>query len=127
VLRYLREQGLEQRQTSLERLARIAQLSPSRLMHVFTESLGLPLRPYLSWLRVQGAAGALVAGHTVTEAAHLAGFADAAHLTRTFRRTLGTTPRELIRRAPSANELRLGTVRNGEFVPDEAVSQPLKR
>jgi AraC-like DNA-binding protein len=107
VLRYLRQQRLERR-VSVSELARIAQLSPSRLMHVFTESVGIPLRPYLLWLRVQRAAGALAAGRTVTEAAHLASFADAAHLTRTLRRTLGATPRELVRSSPMTRELRLG-------------------
>src|SRR5262249_59386064 len=53
VLRYLRREGLERNRVSLSRLAEIAQLSPSRLMHVFTQSLGIPLRPYLLWLRVQ--------------------------------------------------------------------------
>jgi AraC-like DNA-binding protein len=74
-------------------------------MHVFTESVGIPLRRYLLRLRVQRAAGALAAGHTVTEAAHAAGFADAPHLTRTFRRILGATPRDLLRRAPDAQGL----------------------
>jgi AraC-like DNA-binding protein len=64
-------------------------------MHVFTTSLGIPIRPYLLRLRVQQAAGAIAAGRTVTEAAHVAGFADAPHLTRTFRRVFGITPREL--------------------------------
>jgi AraC-like DNA-binding protein len=107
VLEYLQEQELERHHTSLVWLAQIAQLSPSRLMHVFTESVGIPLRPYLLRLRVQRAAGALAAGHTVTEAAHAAGFADAPHLTRTFRRILGASPRDLLRRAPHAQKLRV--------------------
>ena len=37
-------------------------------------------------------------GVSVTEAAHSAGFSDAAHMTRTFRRMLGTSPSELVRR-----------------------------
>jgi AraC-like DNA-binding protein len=90
-------------------------------MHVFTDSVGVPLRPYLLWLRVQRAAGALAAGHTVTEAAHIAGFADAAHMTRTFRRTLGTTPRELIRRAPATQELWVESRRSSQFVQDPIV------
>jgi len=80
---------------SLKTLAGISGLSQSRFMHVFTESIGVPLRPYVLWLRVQHAACALRSGVSVTEAAHGAGFADAAHLTRTFRRMLGMTPSEL--------------------------------
>jgi AraC-like DNA-binding protein len=106
VLFYLHQQELAWPATSLTRLAQVADLSPSRLMHTFTESLGIPLRPYLLWLRVHRAAGALAAGHTITEAAHLADFADAPHLTRTFRRMFGVTPRELIRRGPLADDLR---------------------
>jgi AraC-like DNA-binding protein len=78
--------------TSLEALAHEAGLSPGRLMHVFTESIGVPLRPYLAWLRLQRAAAAVVAGRPLGEAAHAAGFADAAHMSRTFRRMLGVAP-----------------------------------
>jgi AraC-like DNA-binding protein len=96
VLRWLRENiGASGESRSLERLAALAGLSPSRFMHVFTESLGVPLRPYLLWLRLQHAAGRLLAGASATEAAHEAGFSDAAHLSRTFRRTLGTTARDI--------------------------------
>ena len=96
VVHYLRRHELERHVTSLACLAQVAQMSPSRLMHVFTESLGIPLRPYVAWFRVQQASAALVSGHTVTEAAHIAGFADAPHLSRTVRRTVGVTPRQLI-------------------------------
>jgi AraC-like DNA-binding protein len=109
VLHRLREHPLDTASTSLERLAAIARLSPSRFAHVFSESLGIPLRPYLRWLRLQRATGALAGGRTITQAAYIAGFADAAHLTRTFRRMLGTTPRELIRRASDTRELRLSS------------------
>jgi AraC-like DNA-binding protein len=107
VLRWLRENaGASEEDRSLDRLAALAGLSPSRFMHVFTESLGVPLRPYLLWMRLQYAAGRLMAGATATEAAHAAGFSDAAHLSRTFRRTLGTTPRELAR-GPAQGQLEL--------------------
>jgi AraC-like DNA-binding protein len=105
VLRYLREDNLDRRQTSLSTLAGIAGLSPSRFMHVFTETVGIPLRPYLLWLRVQRAACALTSGSSVTAAAHLSGFSDAPHLTRTLRRTLGMRPRQLIQLVTNTNRV----------------------
>jgi AraC-like DNA-binding protein len=81
--------------TSLESLAHAVGLSPSRLMHAFAESVGVPLRPYLQWLKLQRAASAIASGMPLSEAAHAAGFADAAHMSRTFRRTLGTAPSAL--------------------------------
>ncbi|HEX9308533.1 MAG TPA: helix-turn-helix domain-containing protein [Anaeromyxobacter sp.] len=91
VLRMLRSSGVDD-DTSLEVLAGFVGLSPSRLMHVFTASVGIPLRPYLSWLRVQRAAIAIVTGSPLGDAAHAAGFADAAHMSRTFKRMLGVAP-----------------------------------
>jgi AraC-like DNA-binding protein len=83
--------------TSLASLAALAGLSPSRFMHVFTESVGVPLRPYLLWLRLQRAAGAAMAGAPLGEAAHAAGFSDGAHFSRTFRRMFGISPSRLRR------------------------------
>jgi AraC-like DNA-binding protein len=94
VLRHLRASP-DGGETSLTALAKIADLSPGRFMHAFTESIGVPLRPYLAWLKLQRAAGAVVAGMPLSEAAALAGFADAAHMTRSFRRMLGVTPSAL--------------------------------
>jgi AraC-like DNA-binding protein len=87
----LRNAGVDDR-VSLEALAEVVGLSPGRLMHVFTESVGIPLRPYLAWLRVERAATAIVSGASLSDAALLAGFADAPHMSRTFRRTLGIAP-----------------------------------
>lgn len=80
---------------SLEALARVAGLSPGRLMHAFTESIGVPLRPYVAWLKLQRAAAAIAGGAGLSEAAAAAGFADAAHMSRTFRRMFGLTPSAL--------------------------------
>src|SRR5262245_32601808 len=96
LLARLRTSGVDD-DTSLEGLAKAVGLSPGRLMHVFTESVGIPLRPYLAWLRVQRAACAILARASVTEAAQAAGFADAAHLSRTFKRRLGFPPSALRR------------------------------
>ena len=70
-------------------------ISEGRLAHLFGEELGLPFRSYVAWLRVRSAGAAVQAGQTLTVAAHAAGFADAAHLTRTFRRMFGIAPSEI--------------------------------
>jgi transcriptional regulator GlxA family with amidase domain len=87
--------------TSLAALAEVVGLSPGRLMHAFTASIGIPLRPYLGWLRLQRAAVAVVGGAPLSDAAHAAGFADAAHMTRTFRKMFGTPPSALAPRRTS--------------------------
>jgi AraC-like DNA-binding protein len=80
---------------SLEALADAVGLSAGRLMHVFTESIGIPLRPYLAWLKLQRAAAAIVSGEPLSSAAAAAGFVDAGHMTRTFKRMFGVCPSEL--------------------------------
>jgi AraC-like DNA-binding protein len=80
---------------SLPALARAAGLSEGRFMHAFTRSIGIPLRPYLLWLKLQRAAAAIAAGAPLSDAAAAAGFADAAHMSRTFRRMLGMSPSAL--------------------------------
>jgi AraC-like DNA-binding protein len=95
VLKHLREELGVSHDFSLKTLSGLSGLSSSRFMHVFTESVGVPLRPYILWLRLQRACCDLIAGDSATSAAHNAGFSDAAHLTRTFRKMLGMTPTDL--------------------------------
>ena len=64
-------------------------LSASRASHLFVEETGLPFRTYVLWLRVTRAVDAHIAGMSLTEAAQEAGFADSAHLSRTFKRMFG--------------------------------------
>lgn len=92
---------------SLDRLAASVGLSPSRFLHVFTASVGVPLRPYVLWLRLQCGAAALARGSSVTDAAFAAGFSDAAHFTRTFRRMIGATPRQVLQRGFAARDFHL--------------------
>lgn len=80
------------RRLALPDLAAAISLSPSRLAHLLRAHLGLPVRRYLLWLRLRDALREMARGATITQAAHAAGFADAPHLDRTFRRMLGFTP-----------------------------------
>lgn len=64
-------------------------LSPSRASHLFVEQTGLPFRTYVLWLRLIRAVDAHAGGLSLTQAAQDAGFADSAHLSRTFKRMFG--------------------------------------
>lgn len=74
---------------SLPGAASAACLSPSRARHLFAEQTGLPFKTFVLWLRIKRAVELYAAGASLTDAAHEAGFADSAHLSRTFRRTFG--------------------------------------
>lgn len=83
---------LPQLDATSEAVAALAHLSPSRFAHRFRQHTGMPLRPYMRWLRLQRATAAIIDGASATTAAHASGFADAAHLSRTLRRHFGITP-----------------------------------
>jgi AraC-like DNA-binding protein len=77
---------------SLDDVAAVAFLSPSRFRHLFVEQTGLGLRPYILWRRFLRATELMLSGESVSAAAHAAGFADAAHFTRTSKRMFGFAP-----------------------------------
>lgn len=83
---------------TLAALALAVHRSPSRLAHRFRAATGLPLRRYVLWCRLRAAADAALRGASLTEAAHASGFADSAHLSRTFRATFGIAPSFLFER-----------------------------
>jgi AraC family transcriptional regulator len=85
---------------SLSDAASVANLSPSRFRHLFVAHTGVSFRAYLLWARVEAAVGAAMNGQSWTTAAHDAGFADSAHLSRTCRRMFGFTPATLIEEQP---------------------------
>ena len=80
---------------TLEDVAREAYLSPSRFRHLFVEQTGTVLRSYVLWRRFLLAWEVVTRGGTLSAAAHRAGFADAAHLTRTSHRMFGFAPSAL--------------------------------
>ncbi len=80
---------------SIEQLAAQLGVSSSRLSHLFTMSVGTSMRSYRRWQRLLLAAEAIAGGAGLTEAAHVAGFADGPHLARTFRSHFGLSVTEL--------------------------------
>lgn len=66
-----------------------------RLTHLFRQQVGLSFGRYVLGLRLKAALQGLSSGATLTDVAYRAGFADAAHLSRTARLILGRTPTSL--------------------------------
>ncbi len=87
---------------ALADVAAAVALSESRFRHLFVEGTGSSFRAYLLWLRINLAIEAVMAGASWTEAAHDAGFADSAHLTRTHKRMFGIEPTAIRPVNPSA-------------------------
>lgn len=77
---------------TLERVAKVAFLSPSRFRHLFVEQTGMGLREYILWRRLVSVWELRMQGASLSEAAHAVGFADSAHLTRTSRSMMGLPP-----------------------------------
>jgi AraC-like DNA-binding protein len=83
----------------LEDVAKSVFLSPSRFAHLFSDELGLPFRRYLLWRKLSRAMQEFARGSNLSESAHAAGFADSAHLTRTWLQMFGITPTVMLGRA----------------------------
>ena len=79
-------------QSTVEELAREVGLSAHRLTHLFSDKLGLSIKSYVLWAKMRRAAVLIALGRSLADIAHEVGFADAAHLTRTFKAFFGLTP-----------------------------------
>jgi len=77
---------------SLERLAEEVGLSKFHVARCFKEATGVPPHQYQKLLRLQSARRHIERGLCVREAAAASGFADEAHLSRSFRDWLGVSP-----------------------------------
>lgn len=78
--------------TTLEEASRLLHAHPAHLVRAFTREYGMPPHLYLTGRRVDLARRLLLAGQRPAEVATAAGFYDQSHLTRHFKRMLGTSP-----------------------------------
>ena len=67
-------------------------LSESRLMHLFSQQLGISMRQYILWLRLRHAITLWIAGYGLIDIALESGFSDQAHFSRTLRRMTDFAP-----------------------------------
>jgi transcriptional regulator GlxA family with amidase domain len=78
-------------------VADLVALSPDYLGRLCKQQTGVSLQAAIRWQRLLTAVGHLIDGRSVTDAAHLAGFADGAHANRVCREMTGLTPRNFAR------------------------------
>jgi len=83
----------------IDQLAGVVGMSASCFSRVFKASTGQTPHQFVVARRVQRARGLIASGRrlTLAQIADRCGFADQAHLTRAFRRVLGTTPARFCR------------------------------
>ncbi len=84
---------------SMESLAEIANLSPTRFIHLFTEQTGVPLRRFRQSVRMKTVIAGIAQGQSITEAALNTGFTDSAHFNRAFRNMFGINPSSVFGRS----------------------------
>jgi len=101
----------EHKMADIEELAQVVGLSSGRLIHLFKDEVGIPIRRYLLWQRLLDAcAYASLHSHnqlncdgksdlSLTDAAHQAGFTDSAHFSRTFKAMFGLHPSGFIKKS----------------------------
>ena len=90
-------QFLIEQSQPIRSLATYVHLSPSRFRHLFLSEVGMSVQSYLRGQRLLAALRASAYGVTLTEAAHMAGFSDSAHLTRVCRATFGIPPARIFK------------------------------
>jgi AraC-like DNA-binding protein len=91
---------------SVEAAAQRVGLSASRVTHLMTGTLGAAPRTWRAWFKLRRAiAETLLHSANLTEAAHRAGFADSAHLTRTCKQLTGVRPAQMLPRGAQVSTI----------------------
>ena len=84
------------RQTSVQELAALVDLSPKHFIHAFTKSFGAAPHRYLVDLRLDFAERLLLGGNlAIAEVAYASGFSSQSHLTATMKKYRRMTPTQL--------------------------------
>jgi AraC-like DNA-binding protein len=86
-------------EASVAEIGRLVHLSESRLAHLLKAELGVGFRRLKQYYRFKLALSEVASGTSLTTAAHGAGFADSAHLSRAFTQTFGLSPASIFTRS----------------------------
>jgi len=86
-----------QESVSIKDLAGAVHISPGRLIHLFTQQVGIPVRKYILWSKLMASLKKLNKRANFTHVALDGGFADAPHFNRTFKKMFGLSPTALLK------------------------------
>jgi len=86
------ESEITEEDLKVGRLAQKLFVSESRLAHLFKEEMGISIRQYILWKKMELAAIKAIEGLSLTKSAHLAGFTDSSHFIKVFRKMFGVKP-----------------------------------
>lgn len=73
-------------------------LSEGRLAHLFKEQIGISIHQYILWKKIEMAVKGALEGLSLTECAHLSGFTDSSHFSKTFKKMFGVYPSFAVKR-----------------------------
>ncbi|MBB6498784.1 AraC family transcriptional regulator [Pedobacter cryoconitis] len=94
VLSLLNEPGKDI--VKIKELADAIYISPGRLIHLFTDQVGIPIRKYVLWRKLLTTLHQLMETKNLTVAALDGGFYDSPHFNRTFKKMFGLSPSLLL-------------------------------
>ena len=116
VMRLLEEKKDEE--FRIEDLAAEVFLPPGTLTHLFKKQVGIPIKKYVVWARILMALQKVFETRDLREAALYAGFSDASHFNRTFRKMFGLYPSAILKNDPerTGSFCEGQTLRTGWFV-----------
>ena len=109
---------------SLSYLAERVNMSPSRLIQLFKQQTGLPIRRYRLWCRLYLTVLGIGQGKSLTVAAVEAGFNDSPHFNHTFRSMLGMTPSFIL---SQVNQLQIILPENNRAEAVAPITNTIKR
>ncbi|HYM34578.1 MAG TPA: AraC family transcriptional regulator, partial [Steroidobacteraceae bacterium] len=74
---------------ALGELAQASNLSYHRMSHLFTTNMGISVRSYQLWYKIDLAWRLILEGHKLADIAAMSGFCDAAHMCHIFQDAFG--------------------------------------